>query len=90
MNEKFTVKPNPTKVSEVLFNVMQVTKKRMVSHYENKDADGIRIECRNFRTFSRLLFIRGDYCRCRQLSTYVNTEMEKFKDMLLENERWWG
>lgn len=88
MFEKFSTKFNATNVSEVLFNVMQFTKDRMVSHYNNKNAEGIRNEYHNFRTFTRFLFIRGGYGVFRQLKLYVDTEMENFMNMLLENERW--
>ena len=86
--EKFSRNFNATNVSEVLFNAMQFTKASMVEHYKNKNAEGIRNEYHNFRTFSRFLFIRGDYGSNRQLRTYVNHEMENFMEMLLENERW--
>lgn len=86
--EKFATKFNPTKVSEVLFNAMQFTKACMIDYYKGKSAEGIRNEYHNFRTFTRFLFIRGGYGGYRQLRDYVNTEMENFRDMLLENERW--
>ena len=88
MFEKFPTKSNSTKVSEVLFNAMQFTKDRMVFHYNNKDAFCVRNEYCNFRTFTRFLFIRGSYNKSRQLKLYVDTEMENFMNMLLENERW--
>lgn len=88
MFEKFSIKFNATTVSEVLFNAMQITKGLMVSHYNNKNAEGIRNEYHNFRIFSRFMFIRGNYGRNSMLRIYVNREMENFRDMLLENERW--
>ena len=88
MFEKFSTKSNPTKVSEVLFNVMQFTKGCMVDHYKCKDAFGIFNEYHDFRTFTRFLFTRGNYSEHRQLRLYVNAEMENFRDMLLENARW--
>ena len=88
MFEKFLTKSNPTKVSEVLFNVMHITKDCMVDYYKCKDASSIFNEYHNFRTFTRFLFIRGNYNEHRQLKLYVDTEMKNFKDMLLENERW--
>ena len=86
--EKFATKFNAASVPEVLFNAMQFTKDRMVSHYNNKNAEGIHSEYRNFRTFTRFLFIRGSYGIYSQLKLYVDTEMGNFMDMLLENERW--
>lgn len=86
--EKFSTKFKVTNVSEVLFNAMQFTKRRMLEHYKNKNALAIRNEYCNFRIFTRFLFIRGDYGRGRQLRDYANNEMGNFMDMLLENERW--
>lgn len=87
MFEKFLTKSNSTKVSEVLFNVMQITKDCMVDYYKCKDASSIFNKYHNFRIFTRFLFIRGNYNEHRQLKLYVDTEMKNFKDMLLENER---
>ena len=86
--EKFTRKFCATKASEMLFNTMQFTKMKMVASYKNKNAEAIRAEYHDFRTFTRFFFIKGAYGNNRQLRDYVNKEMEDFVDMLLENERW--
>ena len=75
------------KLSETLFNVMHLTKSKMLDYYRVHDAESIREEYYDFRNFSRFLFIRGDIPN-EAVRVYVNTKMLNFKDMLLKDEKW--
>lgn len=61
----------------------------MLSAYNAHDLEGIEKYYHDFRVFTRYLFIRGELQYEHELlRQFINNEMKKFKEMLLENERW--
>lgn len=73
-------KPN---LAPNIASVVKFTKEKMLDYYELRDREGIEKEYANFRTFTRFLFIRGNYGSYK-LRWYLNNRMEAFMHMLLE------